>query len=127
MNVICYMEKEKNSRAYKRSKVVIGVCGVLITFIAFFWPSAGWAGNSVGVRVDIDRGILPAGSPQKAIIKVTLDPPPAPKKGNLSARELQLLKLFYTRPNEVLSRDRLLNLAWGIEYYGITRTLRLIT
>jgi DNA-binding response OmpR family regulator len=41
----------------------------------------------------------------------------------LSARELRLLELFYTHPNEVLSRDLLLNQAWGVEYYGTTRTL----
>jgi DNA-binding response OmpR family regulator len=42
---------------------------------------------------------------------------------DLSARELQLLQLFYSRPNEVLSRDHLLNAVWGIDYYGTTRTL----
>ena len=41
----------------------------------------------------------------------------------LSSRELRLLELFYTHPNEVLSRDQLLNQAWGVEYYGTTRTL----
>jgi len=42
---------------------------------------------------------------------------------NLSDRELQLLKYFYSHPNEVLSRDRLLNAVWGIDYFGTTRTL----
>jgi DNA-binding response OmpR family regulator len=42
---------------------------------------------------------------------------------SLSGRELRLLELFYTHPNEVLSRDQLLNQAWGVEYYGTTRTL----
>lgn len=41
----------------------------------------------------------------------------------LSARELKLLDIFYAHPNEVLSRDELLNAAWGIDYYGTTRTL----
>jgi DNA-binding response OmpR family regulator len=41
----------------------------------------------------------------------------------LSNRELRLLELFYNHPNEVLSRDQLLNQAWGVEYYGTTRTL----
>jgi DNA-binding response OmpR family regulator len=41
----------------------------------------------------------------------------------LSARELTLLRLFVSRPGEVLSRDELLNAAWGISYYGTTRTL----
>jgi DNA-binding response OmpR family regulator len=42
---------------------------------------------------------------------------------DLSDRELQLLKYFYSHPNEVLSRDRLLNAVWGIDYFGTTRTL----
>jgi DNA-binding response OmpR family regulator len=42
---------------------------------------------------------------------------------DLSAKELKLLQLFYTRPNEVLSRDHLLNAVWGIDYFGTTRTL----
>ena len=42
---------------------------------------------------------------------------------DLSAKELQLLQLFYSHPNEVMSRDHLLNAVWGIEYFGTTRTL----
>jgi DNA-binding response OmpR family regulator len=48
------------------------------------------------------------------------------RQGNtfsLSARELDLLKCFYTHPNEVLSREQLLNTVWGIDYGGTTRTL----
>jgi DNA-binding response OmpR family regulator len=41
----------------------------------------------------------------------------------LTARELKLLRLFHDHPGEVLSRDRLLNEAWGHGYYGTTRTL----
>jgi DNA-binding response OmpR family regulator len=41
----------------------------------------------------------------------------------LTARELKLLEIFYGHPGEVLSRDFLLNAAWGIDYYGTTRTL----
>jgi DNA-binding response OmpR family regulator len=42
---------------------------------------------------------------------------------SLSERELQLLKFFYAHPNEVLTRDQLLNAAWGVHYLGTTRTL----
>ncbi len=42
---------------------------------------------------------------------------------DLSEREIMLLQQFYTHPNEVLSRDQLLNTVWGIDYYGTTRTL----
>jgi len=42
---------------------------------------------------------------------------------SLTARELKLLEVFYSRPNEVLSRNDLLNAAWGVDYFGTTRTL----
>ncbi|HMP73148.1 MAG TPA: response regulator transcription factor [Kiritimatiellia bacterium] len=42
---------------------------------------------------------------------------------SLTARELKLLDTFHAHPNEVLSRDTLLNRVWGIDYYGTTRTL----
>ncbi|HAB15707.1 MAG TPA: DNA-binding response regulator [Verrucomicrobiales bacterium] len=41
----------------------------------------------------------------------------------LTARELKLLELFHARPGEVLSRDYLLQEAWGMRYLGTTRTL----
>jgi len=41
----------------------------------------------------------------------------------LSGRELKLLEAFYARPGQVLSRQDLLNLVWGIDYFGTTRTL----
>jgi DNA-binding response OmpR family regulator len=41
----------------------------------------------------------------------------------LTAREIKLLAQFYLHPGEVLSRDRLLNEVWGINYLGTTRTL----
>lgn len=42
---------------------------------------------------------------------------------DLTAREMVLLQYFAAHPDEVLSRDTLLNHAWGITYYGSTRTL----
>ncbi len=42
---------------------------------------------------------------------------------SLTPRELKLLSLFRERPGEVLSRDYLLDRAWGIDYFGTTRTL----
>ena len=42
---------------------------------------------------------------------------------DLSERELNLLNYFRSHPDAVLSRDELLNVVWGIEYYGTTRTL----
>ena len=45
------------------------------------------------------------------------------KGTRLTARELRLLLIFAARPGEVISRDELLNMCWGIEYLGTTRTL----
>jgi len=41
----------------------------------------------------------------------------------LTARELKLLQLFHSHPDEVLSRDKLLSEVWGYHYLGTTRTL----
>jgi DNA-binding response OmpR family regulator len=41
----------------------------------------------------------------------------------LTARELKLAEVFASHPGEVLSRDRLLNAVWGVDYFGTTRTL----
>ncbi|HTV75486.1 MAG TPA: response regulator transcription factor, partial [Candidatus Baltobacteraceae bacterium] len=40
----------------------------------------------------------------------------------LTAREVKLLQIFHLHVGEVLSRDKLLNEAWGCNYYGTTRT-----
>jgi DNA-binding response OmpR family regulator len=45
------------------------------------------------------------------------------KTFELTDREVKLLHYFHARPDEVLSRDELLNAVWGITYYGTTRTL----
>lgn len=41
----------------------------------------------------------------------------------LTARELKLAEVFAAHPGEVLTRDTLLNAAWGVDYFGTTRTL----
>lgn len=68
------------------------------------------------------------GDEEFAIGKCTIDPKKFElRRGkhveSLSARELKLLQLFHAHPGEVLSRDRLLNDVWGINYFGTTRTL----
>ena len=45
------------------------------------------------------------------------------KTFDLTDREMKLLLFFNDHPGEVLSRDALLNAAWGIDYFGNTRTL----
>ncbi|MDB6025970.1 MAG: Two component transcriptional regulator, winged helix family [Verrucomicrobiales bacterium] len=41
----------------------------------------------------------------------------------LTAKEIKLLQFFHDHPNEVFSRDKLLNEVWGYNYFGTTRTL----
>ena len=45
------------------------------------------------------------------------------ESATLTARELRLAETFAAHPGEVLTRDRLLNLVWGVNYFGTTRTL----
>jgi DNA-binding response OmpR family regulator len=47
----------------------------------------------------------------------------AGRTADLTARELKLAEVFAAHPGEVLSRDALLNAAWGVDYFGTTRTL----
>ncbi len=46
-----------------------------------------------------------------------------PKRQELSAREVDLLRFFYANPETVHSRDDLLERFWGVSYGGTTRTL----
>lgn len=41
----------------------------------------------------------------------------------LTAKEIKLLQYFHAHAGDVLSRDRLLNEVWGLNYLGTTRTL----
>ena len=41
----------------------------------------------------------------------------------LTHKEFNLLECFLKNPGHVLSRDTLLNAAWGYDYYGTTRTV----
>lgn len=42
---------------------------------------------------------------------------------NLTAREFELLELFVTNQNKVFSREKLLELVWGVDYPGDVRTV----
>jgi two-component system response regulator VicR len=42
---------------------------------------------------------------------------------SLTRKEFGLLRLFASRPGEVLTRDELLNEVWGYESYPTTRTV----
>jgi len=41
----------------------------------------------------------------------------------LTEIEMKLASLFASHPSEVISRDRILNEVWGVDYLGTTRTL----
>lgn len=45
------------------------------------------------------------------------------RETELTARELKLAEVFAAHPDEVLTRDALLNAVWGVGYFGTTRTL----
>ena len=47
----------------------------------------------------------------------------AGKEINLTAKEFDLLELLAMNPNKVYSRENLLNIVWGYEYPGDTRTV----
>ena len=42
---------------------------------------------------------------------------------NLTKKEIELLWVMATHPNRVFTRDNLLDLVWGIDYFGDTRTV----
>ena len=42
---------------------------------------------------------------------------------DLSPMEYKLLSLFLTQPNQVMTREQLLNQVWGYDYYGDLRTV----
>ncbi|PLY07737.1 MAG: DNA-binding response regulator [Desulfuromonas sp.] len=47
----------------------------------------------------------------------------AGKRFSLTAREMKLLEVLAEHPGQVMSRNELLNAAWGVDYFGTTRTL----
>jgi len=42
---------------------------------------------------------------------------------NLTTKEFELLELLISNPNKVYSREKLLNLVWGVDYPGDVRTV----
>lgn len=45
------------------------------------------------------------------------------EKLTLTKKEYDLIKLFVERQNTVITRDEILNIVWGQDYFGETRTL----
>ena len=76
--------------------------------------------RAAGERRDPDR--------PRHIGRITIDPASREvtidgQTVGLRAREFDLLLSLADHTNQVLSRDQLLDLAWGIDYYGQTRTV----
>lgn len=70
----------------------------------------------------------PAGAPPLQLSSLALDPARreaklGDKRLSLRAKEFDLLQVFMENNGLVLSRDKLLDLAWGFEFYGETRTV----
>jgi DNA-binding response OmpR family regulator len=42
---------------------------------------------------------------------------------NLSSKEFEMLRIMASHPGQVLSREQLLNLVWGNDFYGDSRTV----
>lgn len=67
-------------------------------------------------------------SPAKTIGDVSVDPGSrevliAGERANLRSKEFDLLLILMEHENIVLSRDQLLDLVWGYDFYGQTRTV----
>jgi len=82
------------------------------------------------VRAVLRRGATAAPEPtrRRQAGNVVLDPAGrevtvAGQAVSLRAKEFDLLLAFMDHPGIVLSRDQLLDLVWGYEYYGRTRTV----
>jgi DNA-binding response OmpR family regulator len=73
-------------------------------------------------------GNRPSGDRPRQLGRLAIDPASREVSidGNsvpLRAREFDLLLVLADHTNQVLSRDQLLDMAWGYEYYGQTRTV----
>ena len=58
--------------------------GALLAGALLWGAGPAWAaraGDKVDCRIELDRGVLPAGSAQKAVVKITLDAPEPPRSG----------------------------------------------
>ncbi|MBQ7667620.1 MAG: response regulator transcription factor [Kiritimatiellae bacterium] len=74
------------------------------------------SGPAAGESFRVGRAIVDAR-------RFSLDPCDGTPVQTLSVRELGLLRAFAAHPGEVLSRDRLLDDVWGVDYSGGPRTL----
>ncbi len=87
------METTANGKKIRRCVtailILLGLCGgkYFMTPVA----AARTPDSSVACHVEIDRNVLPEGGPQKAVIKVTLDPPPPPERIERPAVNLSIV------------------------------------
>jgi DNA-binding response OmpR family regulator len=75
-----------------------------------------------------ETAVAPTPNKPRQLGNVTINPVSrevtiAGQRANLRTKEFDLLLTMADHVNSVLSRDQLLNLVWGYEYYGETRTV----
>lgn len=79
----------------KNTKILKAFLVVFSMLLFLFMPTvplfAKAAGTKVECRVETERAILPAGGPQKTVIKITLDAPPAPSESERPPVNLSLV------------------------------------
>jgi len=82
------------------------------------------------VKAILRRATLPAHPPDTALQVGDLKIDPSRREAwignqpiNLRHQEFNLLQALVEHKNLVLSREQLLNIAWGFDYYGQTRTV----
>lgn len=84
-----------NSKKRKNNKHKVLMAGVFFGLCLGLYfvttATAGVSESGVKCRVELDRGILPVGGNQKAVVKVTLDAPSPPEKNKRPAVNLAIV------------------------------------
>ena len=81
------MKKAKGKKMFQRNcMIILAVFGFCSGGYLLIPAAAGTAEPGVACRVEIDRHVLPANGPRKAVVKVTLDAPPLPERIERPAR-----------------------------------------
>ncbi len=73
------MKKAKEKMWFQRQGMII-LAILTLSFGGYLLSQAAAPEPGVACRVEIDRNVLPANGPQKAVVKVTLDAPPLPDR-----------------------------------------------
>jgi len=86
------MKKTKEKRVFQRhGMLILAILGFCYGGYLLLPAAAGTAEPGVACRVEIDRHVLPANGPQRAVVKVTLDAPPLPERIERPAVNLSIV------------------------------------